>query len=316
MSNPSAASADYGSPLIVVTGGAGFIGSHLVEALVKERFRVRVLDDLSSGKLSNLSQVEKSMEFHQADVRDQKQVENIIAGAKVVYHLAGMSSVPQSLNDPKLCLEINGQGTLNVFEASAKGGVERLVYASSSAVYGDLPSPHVETMTPQPNTPYAAIKLLGEHLGLFYSRSFNVKTICLRYFNVYGPRQSPDGADAGVIPIFVKALSEGRPAVVFGSGRQTRDFIHVRDVVRATMSAGSVIEPSDGVFNVAAGQAISINELLQLMKRIFPDALEPLHAPAREGDPIDSAAIIDEAKNILGFEASISLAEGLAELFS
>jgi UDP-glucose 4-epimerase len=303
------------SAQVAVTGGAGFIGSHLVEALVNQGYKVRVLDDLSCGRLDNLSSFADSIEFQKGDIRNQKLVSDLLDGAGVVYHLAGMASVPQSLNDPKLCLEVNGQGTLNVFTSAVKCGLKRLVYASSSAVYGDLPSPQTETDAPRPNTPYAAIKLLGEHLGLFYSQTASLTTVSLRYFNVYGPRQSADGADAGVVPIFVKAVSEGRSPIVYGNGLQTRDFIHVRDVVRATMLAAKASDPGDGVFNVATGTEVTLKELLKLLKRFCPKAPDPIYAPVRAGDPLHSGALVDKARYYLGFKASISLPEGLSELF-
>jgi UDP-glucose 4-epimerase len=274
------------SPSIaLVTGGAGFIGSHLVEALCQEGHTVRVLDDLSSGRLENLKNVTQSLEFYKGDIRDIELVASLLSGASIVYHLAGMASVPQSLNDPLLCLEINGLGTLNVFKSAVKCGLKRIVFASSSAIYGDLPSPHDEELSPKPNTPYAAIKLLGEHFGLYFQQAEKLVIVSLRYFNVYGPRQSADGADAGVIPIFVKAISEGRSPIVYGDGLQTRDFIHVRDVVRATILASTTQTPQDGVFNVATGLEISLCELLGIMKSIYPNTPDPIYAPSRDGDP-------------------------------
>jgi UDP-glucose 4-epimerase len=302
--------------LALVTGGAGFIGSHLVEALVFSGKKVKVFDNLSSGTLKNLGKIKKKIEFIQGDIRDWNLLKKSCLKSSFIFHLAGMASVPQSQLDPDLCLDINGRGTLNVFKAAAEVGVKKLVYASSSAVYGDLPSPHGELLLPKPNTPYAALKLFGEHLGLFFHEQNNLKTICLRFFNVYGPRQSPNGPDAGVIPIFVQALKNGKTPVIYGDGRQTRDFIHVKDVVKAALKAAEINQKKGvEIINVATGFPVEINRLYSLLKKLYPKAPKPHYAPPRPGDPVNSMALIEKAKAKLNFKAEISLKDGLLDLF-
>lgn len=299
---------------VLVTGGAGFIGSHLVEALALRGIKVRVLDNLSSGRLANLSAATGDIDFHEGDILDFGLVSRLCQGVGVVFHLAALASVPMSRAVPETCLDINGRGTLNVMRAAVEAGVSRLVYASSSAVYGDLPAPHVENMAPRPNTPYAAIKLLGEHMGLFYRESSPLVTVSLRYFNVYGPRQSADGADAGVVPIFVKTLSENRSPVIYGDGSQTRDFIHVSDVVRANILAWRAPIVGDGVFNVATGIETTVNDVFSLLAKNTPDSPKAVFAPARAGDPPRSRGLVDKAASILDFKARVALSEGLAGL--
>jgi UDP-glucose 4-epimerase len=298
----------------LVTGGAGFIGSHLVEALAAGGAEVRVLDDLSSGRLDNLSAAEGRVELIVGSILDTPLVERLAKGAAAVFHLAAMASVPQTSSDPESCLAVNGGGCLSVMRAAAAAGVKRLVYASSSAIYGDLPAPHGELMAPRPNTPYAAIKLLGEHMGLFYRQSSPLVTVSLRYFNVYGPRQSAGGPDAGVVPVFAKALAEGRPPVIYGDGSQTRDFVHVSDVVRANILAAAAAFVDDGVFNVATGLECSVSDVWRLLSEGSPGAPEPVHAPPRAGDAPRSAGLTAKAASVLGFAAAVPLAEGLAEL--
>ncbi|MDR2405577.1 MAG: SDR family NAD(P)-dependent oxidoreductase [Deltaproteobacteria bacterium] len=302
-----------GKELALVTGGAGFIGSHLVEALVRKGVRVRVLDDLSSGSLQKLHQVIDHIELMEGDVRDLSEVMEACRGASTIYHLAAMASIPMSMAQPHLCLAINGEGTLNVMEAARAQGARRLVFASSSALYGDLPGPHLEDMTLRANTPYAASKLLGENLADFYMEHKGLHAVSLRYFNVYGPRQGAEGPDSGVIPIFIKQISKGLPPVIYGDGEQTRDFIHVLDVVRATILAASR-KGAKGVYNVATGAQVSINSLAELLSYLRPQAPPAVHLPARAGDPERSWGSVARAKKDLGFEAKIDLAPGLKDL--
>jgi UDP-glucose 4-epimerase len=301
--------------LALVTGGAGFIGSHLVGELIAQGYRVRVLDNFSSGKKSNLAGLNPSeIELIEGDIRDKDLTDKATEGSSRVFHLAGLASVPMSQEDPELCLDVNGVGTLNVISSSAKHKVKRLVYASTSAVYGDLPAPHIESLNPKPDTPYAAIKLLGENLAYFFFRQKGLSSVSLRYFNVYGPRQSADGPDSGVIPLFIRALKSGNPPIVYGDGAQTRDFVHVKDVARATFLA-ALSPKAQGVYNIASGTPIGINELLSLLKTLYPNRfLPPLHAPARSADPSSSFASVLRAKEDLNFEAMVPLAEGLSEL--
>jgi nucleoside-diphosphate-sugar epimerase len=297
----------------LVTGGAGFIGSHLTEELVKCGMRVRVLDDLSSGTERNLMAVADRIDFFHGDIRDTATLRAAARGCGTVYHLAGLASVPMSQEAPALCLDVNGTGTLNVFTAALEAGSERVVYASTSAVYGDLPAPHREDMLPSPDNPYAAAKLLGEHLGLFFQRK-GLRTVSLRYFNVYGPRQTPDGPDSGVIPKFVAAAARGERPVIHGNGEQTRDFVHVKDVVKATMQAAAS-RRAEGSYNVATGSPVSINELAGLIRGLDPQRFrDPSFAPERPGDPARSWADVRRAREDLGFSASVPLSEGLRKL--
>ncbi|MDR2350163.1 MAG: NAD-dependent epimerase/dehydratase family protein [Deltaproteobacteria bacterium] len=302
---------------VLVTGGAGFIGSHLAEGLLAAGNEVRVLDDLSSGKEENLARISGDVEFVLGDVRDGAAVDFCLEGVDAVFHLAGLASVPMSREDPGLCLSVNGRGTLNVLDSAAKHKVKRLVYASTSAVYGDLPAPHDdESPAPKPDTPYAAVKYLGENLALFYKQDRKLDTVVLRYFNVYGPRQSADGPDSGVIPLFMEAHLNGESPVVHGDGTQTRDFVHVGDVVSATMSAG-FSKKASGVYNVSSGEPVSINRLLETFARLFPgNPLPPRFVPARPGDPPASLGTTARAERDLSFRASISLEEGLRDLKS
>lgn len=300
--------------LALVTGGAGFIGSHLTEELLSQGFRVRVLDNFSSGRLSNLSGVKASIELIEGDIRDKDLIDKVMNGVSYVFHLAGLASVPMSQEDPELCLDINGSGTLNIISSSSKHKIKRLVYASTSAVYGDIPAPHREDSAPRPDTPYAAVKLLGENLLFFYERQRGLSSVCLRYFNVYGPRQSADGPDSGVIPLFVRAIKREEAPIVYGDGEQTRDFIHVKDVAKATILAATVPKAS-GIYNVATGIPVSINELISLLSKLDPKRLlPPVHAPSRSADPPSSFASVQKAREELSFTAMIPLLEGLGEL--
>jgi UDP-glucose 4-epimerase len=287
----------------------------LVEALVLSGRRVKVADDLSSGSKRNLTKVMERIEFHQGDVRDAALMKELVAGAETVFHMAGMSSVSQSQLDPSLCLDVNGRGTLNVMALAAEAGVRRLVYSSSSAVYGDLPGPHSEDMAPRPDSPYAAVKLLGEHLGQCY-RSSGLETVSLRFFNVYGPRQSADGADAGVVPIFINDLLSRRSPTIYGDGRQTRDFVHVADVVRAALLAAEIASVPDSAINVATGVSASILQVLELLSETFGASPQPIFAPARAGDPLVSEASTKLAEETLGFKAEIALETGLTALLA
>jgi UDP-glucose 4-epimerase len=284
-----------------------------VEGLLKEGFRVRVIDDFSSGTLENLKAVREQIELITSDIRDQKALANAISGTDLVFHLAGLASVPLSQEDPFLCLSINGEGTLRVFDLAQKLGVKKVVYASTSAIYGDLPAPHTETLAPHPNTPYAALKLLGENFALFYQEQKGLNTVILRYFNVYGPRQSVDGPDSGVIPLFLAALKKKASPIILGSGEQTRDFVHVKDVVRATILAGTT-PGATGVYNVATGVPVSINHLVDLLKELEPLCPPPLKGEPRPGDPLYSYGTVERARKFLDFQAEIPLKEGLTRL--
>jgi UDP-glucose 4-epimerase len=298
-------------PHILVTGGAGFIGSHLTETLVRRGLKVRVLDNLKTGQLSFLDNVINKVDFCQEDIRNPHGLQKAMDGIGVVYHLAALASIPESIKDPDSYLEVNGQGTLNVLKAAQKAAVRRVILASTSAVYGDSSEPSEVTQAPKADNPYAASKLLAENLALFY-QSQGLETIALRLFNVYGPRQSPIGPEASVVPIFVRAAREGSKPVIYGDGEQSRDFVEVRDVVEAFILAGQRSYPTSGIYNVGTGQSISINQLYGLLKELAPHLKRPIYKAVRPGDVQKSVSQMERTKKYLKFSAHIDLREGLA----
>ena len=300
---------------VLVTGGCGFIGSHLVRALLAQGARVRVLDDLSTGRASNLEGVERAhLELIQDDLRDPAACRRACAGVEVVYHQAAVPSVPRSVEEPETTFAVNVGGTHTLLLEARAARVRRVVLASSSSVYGDQPElPKHERMPPAPASPYAAQKLAGEQLALAFSRSMGIEAAALRYFNVYGPRQDPSSGYAAVIPAFAAALLRGQAPRINGDGEQTRDFTFVEDVVRANLAACEAPGASGQTFNVAGGRRITINELF----RRVADALglsdaRPEHGPARAGDVRDSLASIEAAREVLGWAPQVSLEEGIA----
>lgn len=301
------------SERVLVTGGCGFIGSHLVQALLARGARVRVLDDLSSGRVENLGAARADVELHQADLRDPAAVARACAGVAVVYHQAARPSVPRSVEDPQGTFDVNVLGTHHLLLAARAAGARRLVMASSSSVYGDQPElPKHEGMAPMPASPYAAQKLAGEQLGMAFSRSLGLEVVALRYFNVYGPRQDPTSAYAAVIPAFVAALLAGRAPTIFGDGEQTRDFTYVEDVVRANLAAGDVAGAGGHALNVAGGRRVSLLELYDQLARLCGAAgRAPVHAPPRPGDVRDSLASVARAAEVLGWRPEVPLDEGL-----
>jgi nucleoside-diphosphate-sugar epimerase len=301
----------------LVTGGAGFIGSHLTEALVARGIQVAVLDNLSSGKEANLRSVRERIDFHRGDIRDMAQVESAMAGAEVVFHQAALVSVPLSVAQPLESAAVNETGTLQVLEAARRQGCRRVVLASSSAVYGDDPRlPKTEILAPHPLSPYAVQKRVGEQYAALYQRLYGLETVCLRYFNVFGPRQDPGSPYSGVISIFMKQAAAGKPPVVFGDGAQTRDFIHVRDVVAANLSAATVVDAAAGIFNIGRGARVSVNELWERIAALAGLDLRPSYAPAREGDVRHSCAAVDKARDVLGFSPAVGFSDGMAETFN
>ena len=305
--------ADYHRAL--VTGGAGFIGSHLVDGLVKRGFDVTVLDDLSTGRMENLSSCLERIRFVRGGIRDKATVEDSLRHVDSVFHLAAIASVPYSVEHPKTTYEINVNGTTSLLEASSKSSVKKFIYASTSAVYGDPEYLPIDESHPlNPISPYAESKLKAEQLCEEYQESCGLKTVILRPFNVYGPRQTGNQY-AGVIIRFVERLLEGQPPIIYGDGLQTRDFIYVEDAVRALILASKNKEATGRIFNVASGLPTSINELAQLLIDMFDiDGIEPMHVGAREGDIRHSYAETKRAKTHLGFEARITLREGLSSL--
>jgi UDP-glucose 4-epimerase len=297
----------------LVTGGAGFIGSHLTEALVAAGCRVTVLDDLTSGRRENLREAAGRIRFVQADVRSLEAVTEAAAGCEVVFHLAAVVSVPRTTEDPLGSAAVNEAGTLNVLEAARRVNARRLVFASSSAVYGDDPVlPKREDMPAKPLTPYAVHKLASEcHLRVYHGL-YGLETVSLRFFNVFGPRQDPSSPYSGVISIFITQALRGRPPVIHGDGRQTRDFVFVADVVQAVTASAVAPSAPGRVFNVGSGRSVTINGLWHAVAGLSGTACEPAYGPRRAGDVPHSLAAIDAARTCLGFAPQTSLEGGLA----
>lgn len=306
------------SSIYLVTGGAGFIGSALVRALVSRGERVRVLDNFSSGRPQNLAGL-SPIEIVEGDIRDQSPLRRAMEGVSVVFHHAAIASVPLSVSDPVLTHDVNVTGTLKVLLAARDAGAGRVVYAASSSAYGDAPStataappPKVETMLTAPMTPYAVAKLAGELYCGTVRAVYGLETVSLRYFNVFGPRQDPASQYAAVIPRFISTALQGRPVTIYGDGEQTRDFCYIEDVVAANLLAASAPTAAVGkVFNIARGEAVSLNGLLSHLERILGRPIERLHEPARVGDVRHSVADISAARTILGFAPRESFSAGL-----
>ncbi len=300
---------------ILVTGGCGFIGSHLVEALVNNGYQVRILDNMSTGKLDNIAPFSSpDIEVLVGDVADFKTVDAAVAGCTYVFHEAAIASVPKSVDDPIGTGKINYGGTLNVLEAARQQGVRRVVFAGSAAVYGDEPTlPKTESMPTSPLTPYGIDKLASELMGHCYTRTYGLEFVCLRYFNVFGSRQDPSNPYSGVISIFSDRLHQKVSPTIYGDGQQTRDFIHVSDVVRANLLAMEHPAAAGQTFNVGRGHATSLLEIFALLNDLNGTDLPPIHQPARSGDIRHSLADIAKMQQ-LGWSSTMSVRDGLAEL--
>jgi nucleoside-diphosphate-sugar epimerase len=294
----------------LVTGGAGFIGSHITEELARRGERVRVVDNLSTGSQRNLSHV-SDVEFLEGDLADLGLAQRAVVGVDYVFHQAAIPSVPRSIKLPIESHRSNIDATLNLLVAARDAGVKRVVYAGSSSVYGDTPTlPKREDMPSAPLSPYALQKLVGEQYAAMFTQLYGLSTITTRYFNVFGPRQDPSSPYSGVISLFVSALLEGRPPTIFGDGEQTRDFTFVTNVVDGVLRACHT-PSATGVFNIAVGTRTSLNQLLQILCDIIGSNVEPVYGPPRPGDVRDSQADLTRAKTILGYEPTVSLTEGL-----
>lgn len=300
---------------VLVTGGAGFIGSHLVDRLLARGDEVTVLDSFSTGKHENLAHVRDRIRLHEADVRDAAAVDRAVEGCELVFHEAAVVSVPYSVEHPQETHDVNIQGTLNVLLAARRNHVRRVVFASSAAVYGDEPTlPKSERMVPEPIAPYGVEKLASEHYLHAFTRMYGVETVALRYFNVFGPRQDPSSAYSGVISVFVQRLLAGQPVTIFGDGLQSRDFVYVADVVDANLLAGSVKGASGRVYNVARGERTTLLDLASALGKIVGSTTAPALAGERAGDIRHSQATIDRAREELGYTPRVSLATGLGAL--
>ncbi len=297
---------------VLVTGGAGFIGSHLVDALVARGCQVIVLDNLSTGKFVNLKHLKDKVTFLQGEIQDPEAINTAMAGCDVVFHQAAVVSVPQTVEEPLESAIVNELGTLRVLEAARQSGVRRVVLASSCAVYGDDPRlPKYEGMRPGCKSPYALQKLTGENYAHLYHDLYGLETVCLRYFNVYGPRQDPGSPYSGVISIFMSRACAGQAPVIYGDGRQSRDFVFVEDVVAANLLAGTAEGGSGQVFNVGTGNFIRIKQLWEMIGRMAGLSLRPRYEAARAGDILESMANIDRARSILGFDPVYDFAHGI-----
>lgn len=298
---------------VLVTGGAGFIGSHLVERLLALGHDVRVLDSFETGKRENLAPFSK-VELLEADIRDEAACRRACEGVDVVFHQAALPSVPRSVAEPGRAFEITLGGTNQLLMAARAAGVRRVVQASSSSVYGDQPTlPKHEEMPPAPRSPYAAHKLGAEQLGVAFAATMGIEVVALRYFNVFGPRQDPRSEYAAVVPRFVTACLSRQAPTIYGDGEQSRDFTFVENVVEANLAAARAPGASGGVFNVACGERTTVNELFRLIaEAVGVPELRPSYVPTRAGDVKHSLASIERARSILGFSPRVDLREGIA----
>jgi UDP-glucose 4-epimerase len=297
----------------VVTGGAGFIGSAIVRGLLREgAAQVVVLDNLLTGREENLDEVRNAIVLERADIRNYAEIAPVLKGADVVFHEAAIPSVPRSITEPVPSHEINIDGTFNVLRAAAAGGVSRVVYAASSSAYGDTEVlPKVETMTPQPKSPYALQKLVGEYYARIFASTFGIETVSLRYFNVYGPRQDPGSPYSGVVSLFFKAAVVRRAPVIFGDGEQSRDFTYVEDVVDLNLRAARANGVSGNMYNGGNGERITLNEAWRTVQSIEGVTIPPTYGPPRAGDVHDSQADTTAAVADLGLAPRFSFEEGL-----
>jgi UDP-glucose 4-epimerase len=295
---------------VLVTGGAGFIGSNLVRALLGRGDDVRVLDNFSTGNRTNLAGLE--VDVVEGELRSYERVHNAVRGAEVVFHLGALGSVPRSVQDPLTSGAVNVEGTLNVLLAARDEGVRRVVFASSSSIYGNQASlPLLESMAPDPISPYGVAKLAAERYCVSFSRVYSFETVVLRYFNVFGPRQDPRSQYAAVVPLFITATATGKPVTIFDDGEQSRDFTYVDNVVEANLLAAEAEGVSGRIFNVSAGAPTTVNELADTIGRLLGKDVPREYRPPRAGDLRNSWADVSEARQLLGFEPQAGLEDGL-----
>jgi len=301
--------------LVVVTGGAGFIGSHTVEGLLNRGRPVRVVDNLSTGRRENIEPFRSSIEWIEGDLADPEFARAAVADADAVVHLAAIPSVPRSIEEPVESHHAGPTATIQLLEAARRAGVRRVVFAASSSAYGDTEElPKHEAMTNRPLSPYAAGKLAGEFYVSVYAQTIGLDGISLRYFNIFGPRQDPSSPYSGVISLFIKAFQEGRRPTIFGDGLQTRDFTYVENVVRANLLALEAPRPLKGaVVNVGTGRKVSLLEVIEALNQIFGTRIEPEFQPSRAGDVRDSLASLERIRALLGYEPVVNFEDGLAK---
>src|ERR1700757_511329 len=300
----------------LVTGGAGFIGSNIVDELARRGHRVVVLDDLSSGKRTNLEHVAGKVDLHVGSITDLDTIQKACEGVDYVIHLAARTSVPRSVKDPIETNKINIDGTLNVLVAARDAKVKRVVFAASSSAYGETPTlPKVETMRPMPISPYGVTKFVGELYLQTFGRCYGLENVSLRYFNIFGPRQDPSSPYSGVLAKFCNAFLEGTQPAIFGDGEQTRDFTFVENAVQANLLACEAPNVSGRVFNIGVGGRFSLNQTVGLLNKISGKNLEAKYEPGRDGDIRDSQADITQAREFLGYEPVVGFEEGLRPTF-
>jgi nucleoside-diphosphate-sugar epimerase len=296
----------------LVTGGAGFIGSNLVDELLRREHRVRVLDNLSTGRPENLAAVRERIDFFNADICDLETIRPCFAGVDYVIHLAALPSVPRSVADPLSANRVNIEGTLNVLLAAREAGVKRVVFAASSAAYGDNPIlPRVESHEPRPMSPYALTKVAGEYYCQIFTRLYGVEAVALRYFNIFGPRQNPHSQYSGVLSKFIAAYIEGTTPTIFGDGEQSRDFTYIDNVVDATLRACTAPNAPGRAINVGVGGRFTLNQTIALLNQIFGKQVTPRYDPPRSGDVLHSQADISLARQLLGYEPKVPYEQGL-----
>jgi UDP-glucose 4-epimerase len=296
----------------LVTGGAGFIGSNVVDELLRRGDGVRVLDNLSTGRLENLTTALNRIDFCEADICNLEPIRPCFTGVDFVLHLAALPSVPRSVADPVSANKVNIEGTLNVLLASRDAGVKRVVFAASSAAYGDNPIlPRVESHEPRPMSPYALTKLAGEYYCQIFTRLYGLEAVALRYFNVFGPRQNPHSPYTGVLSKFITAYIQGTTPTIFGDGEQSRDFTYIDNVVDATLRACTAPAAPGQVLNVGVGGRFTLNQTITLLNQIFGKQVTPHYDPPRPGDVLHSQADISRARQVLGYEPKVPYEQGL-----
>ncbi|MFI5396504.1 MAG: SDR family oxidoreductase [Candidatus Binatia bacterium] len=303
--------------MYLVTGGAGFIGSSIVEALVRNGEHVRILDDFSTGSLINLAEVKERVEVIEGDLRDLAVVRRAVAGVTYILHQAALRSVPRSIDDPLSTDEVNTHGTLQLLLAAREAKtVRRVVYASSSSAYGDSPAlPKVEDQLPSPISPYAVAKLAAEYYCRMFTRLYGLETVSLRYFNVFGPKQSPESKYAAVVPLFIRAALRGEPVIVHGDGEQSRDFTYIDNVVQANLKACAAAGVGGEVFNIACNTRHSVLEIAHTIQKLLGRTINIQHTPPRAGDVRHTQASIEKAQRLLDYHPTIGFEEGMRRTF-